>query len=255
MYATQADLEGRISLANLAQLVLDDVEVEIPAAPLVALAGAGAGSLSAGSYRYRVTFVYPQGEGAESGISTALQVTTPASDGKTALSSIPLSTKGGTARRVYRTAAGGSDFKLVATITDNATTVYTDNLADASLGGTSPVPTALAGLIAMADALINSFLQDTYTLPLPVPTPVIIRKISTDLSCYYAMQRRFVEMKMPDDWIQTHKTAMDLLDKITNKEIVLDLLATVGGPEAKIVTSSADKRIDFDDPDNGMSLY
>jgi hypothetical protein len=45
-----------------------------------------------------------------------------------------------TARRLYRTAAGGTQLKLLTTLADNATTSYLDALADASLGAN--VPTA-----------------------------------------------------------------------------------------------------------------
>jgi hypothetical protein len=42
------------------------------------------------------------------------------------------------ARRIYRTAAGGTTFKLVTTVNDNSTTTYEDNAADASLGANAP---------------------------------------------------------------------------------------------------------------------
>jgi hypothetical protein len=42
------------------------------------------------------------------------------------------------ARRVYRTLAGGTTFKRVATVSNNTDTTYDDNIADASLGATAP---------------------------------------------------------------------------------------------------------------------
>jgi hypothetical protein len=42
------------------------------------------------------------------------------------------------ARRIYRTAAGGTTYNRVATVSDNTTTTYDDNLADASLGAAAP---------------------------------------------------------------------------------------------------------------------
>ena len=41
-------------------------------------------------------------------------------------------------RKIYRTEAGGSTYKLVGTISDNITTTFNDNVADASLGATAP---------------------------------------------------------------------------------------------------------------------
>ena len=41
-----------------------------------------------------------------------------------------------TSRKIYRTLGGGTIFKLVATLSDNTTTTYSDNIADGSLGTT-----------------------------------------------------------------------------------------------------------------------
>jgi len=41
-------------------------------------------------------------------------------------------------RKLYRTVTSGVSYKLVATISDNTTTTYVDNIADASLGATAP---------------------------------------------------------------------------------------------------------------------
>jgi hypothetical protein len=43
-----------------------------------------------------------------------------------------------TSRKVYRTAAGGSQLKLLTTLADNTTTTYADSTADASLGANVP---------------------------------------------------------------------------------------------------------------------
>jgi hypothetical protein len=55
-----------------------------------------------------------------------------------ALSGIAIGASGVTARKVYRTVAGGSQLKLLTTIADNTTTTYTDNVADGSLGTNAP---------------------------------------------------------------------------------------------------------------------
>ena len=70
---------------------------------------------------------------------------------KADLTSIPVSGDGNvTTRRIYRTTAGGSTYKLVATIADNVTTTYTDNVADGSLGANAPsTNTAAANVVPL----------------------------------------------------------------------------------------------------------
>lgn len=68
-----------------------------------------------------------------------------------ALSSIPIGDARVTSRKVYRTAAGGSQLKLLTTIGDNVTTTFNDTLTDASLGANVPVVnTATANRIALS---------------------------------------------------------------------------------------------------------
>lgn len=109
-----------------------------PGAPTVGLAGAGAGNLSDGDYTYVVTLVNANGETHEGSESATVTVADHTSDGQIDLSSIPIGAAGTTARKIYRTEAGGSAHKLVATINDNTTTSYRDNVADADLGATAP---------------------------------------------------------------------------------------------------------------------
>jgi hypothetical protein len=54
------------------------------------------------------------------------------------LSGIPTGPTGTTARRLYRTVAGGTQLLLLATIADNTTTTYSDTKADATLGAAPP---------------------------------------------------------------------------------------------------------------------
>jgi len=63
-------------------------------------------------------------------------VTTTASYTQVSLSHIPLGDTTILSRKVYRTEGGGSTLKLLATINDNSTTTYTDDISDASLGAT-----------------------------------------------------------------------------------------------------------------------
>jgi uncharacterized phiE125 gp8 family phage protein len=99
---------------------------------------AAAGNLSAGVYRWRVTFGTADGETEAGVISAAVTVSNPAVNGRAALTNIPTGGDLTTYRRLWRTVAGGSDYLLLATLADNTTTSYTDNIADASLGVGAP---------------------------------------------------------------------------------------------------------------------
>lgn len=127
-----------VSLAELrTHLYIDTSNAEpAPGVPTVALAGAGAGNVNSGAHRYRVTFVTADGETEGGTISAA--VTTTAGDGRVSVSAIPLGGSAVTSRKLYRTAAGGSTYLLLATISNNTATTYADNIADASLGAEAP---------------------------------------------------------------------------------------------------------------------
>jgi len=87
-----------------------------------------------GDYHYKVTLVDTDGETLGGTASALIQPV----DQVVALTNIPLGLEGTTARKIYRTVAGGSTYKLVATISDNTTTTYNDSLADGSLGAEEP---------------------------------------------------------------------------------------------------------------------
>jgi uncharacterized phiE125 gp8 family phage protein len=106
-----------------------------PTAPAVALVSpAAAGNVDSGVHRYRVTFVTADGETDGGTISPTVTVADKAVNGKVLVSAIPLGGASVTSRRLYRTVAAGSTYLLLASIADNTTTIYTDNIADASLG-------------------------------------------------------------------------------------------------------------------------
>lgn len=123
--------------------------VVAPSAAMAAAAGA-AGNLT-GAYLYK--FVYVNQYGATTG--------SPAMSGAVTLTAqqanLTLITAGGatvTKRRIYRTVAGGSTYLYLATIADNTTTTFTDNIPDSQLGQAIPgANTALTG------ALVNKMLQ------------------------------------------------------------------------------------------------
>lgn len=99
-----------------------------------------AGNLTAsGQYQYKVT--YRNAALVESDLGPATQTfVISTTSGQNTLSALPLAptSYGVGQRRLYRNASGGTTFKLVTTLSDNTTTVYTDNTADASLGASAP---------------------------------------------------------------------------------------------------------------------
>jgi hypothetical protein len=137
---TSAPASEPVTIAEvIAQRRLDYGNQEpAPGAPTVALAGAGAGNVDNGAHRYLVTFVTAAGETQAGTVSSAVTVADKTVNGKVALSAIPLGGSLVTSRKLYRTAAGGSTYLLLATIADNTTTTYTDNIADSALGAGAP---------------------------------------------------------------------------------------------------------------------
>lgn len=121
-------------------LRLDDSAGEpAPVAPTVALASpAIAGNVTNGAHRYLVTFVTADGETEAGTISAAVTVTDKTVNGKVELTAIPTGGAAVTSRKVYRTEAAGSTYLLLATISNNTATTYTDNIADGSLGAQAP---------------------------------------------------------------------------------------------------------------------
>ena len=110
-----------------------------PGALTAALAGSGAGNVEDGDHYYKVTYVTLEGETEAGTASAVLTVADKSTNGQVSLTAIPTSSDSRvTARKVYRTKAGASTYYLLTTISDNSTTTYTDNTADASLGAEAP---------------------------------------------------------------------------------------------------------------------
>lgn len=138
---TTAPASEPVTLAEvMAHLRLDDSSQEAPpAAPSAALVSPAApGNVDNGAHRYLATFVTADGETQAGTPCAAVTVADKAVNGKVLVSAIPLGGSAVTARKLYRTLAGGSTYYLLATVTDNSTTSYTDNIADASLGAGAP---------------------------------------------------------------------------------------------------------------------
>lgn len=109
-------------------------DVRLIAAPSISKGNAG--NVEAGAHKYAITFTI-------NGVETNLGESSDSLDldvnSIVRIRSIPTGPSGTTARNIYRTAADQeSPFKLLHTISDNTTTSYNDNIADASLGATAP---------------------------------------------------------------------------------------------------------------------
>lgn len=105
----------------------------LPLGPASAAQQAG-GNIANGTYYYAVTALTPTGETIAGQVAS---VTVSGGPKAVALSTIPTGPAGTTARNIYRTKSGGlpPNFFFVGTLFDNATTTFTDTLADAALGG------------------------------------------------------------------------------------------------------------------------
>lgn len=123
---------------------------------IVAVAGASGTNLN-GVYTWRMTYVTAEGETEGGTVSTSLTLTNDAATLTLPLSECRLVTS----RKIYRTAAGGSSYLLVATVSDNTTTSYVDNIADGSLGAAAPtVLTAVSGTEEFPEDFHETLLVD-----------------------------------------------------------------------------------------------
>jgi len=128
-----------VSLSEVMQYCRIDESNQEPAPGAINVSiGAGAGNVDNGAHRYLCTFVTAEGETQAGAISAPVTIADKTVNGKVSLSAIPIGGSRVTARKIYRTAAAGSTYLLLATIADNTTTTYTDNTADASLGVQAP---------------------------------------------------------------------------------------------------------------------
>ena len=130
-----------VTVAEVMQWSRIDTSNQEPAPGVITAALAApaiAGNVDNGAHRYLATFVTADGETQAGTISAAVTVADKTVNGKVELTAIPLGGTVVTSRKLYRTAAGGSTYLLLATLADNTTTVYSDNIADAALGAGAP---------------------------------------------------------------------------------------------------------------------
>ncbi|MDO8313069.1 MAG: hypothetical protein Q7T25_14135 [Sideroxyarcus sp.] len=180
-----------------------DASNQEPAPGVITAALAGtpiAGNVTAGAHRYLATFVTADGETQAGTVSAAVTVADAAVNGKVSLTAIPLGGSLVTSRKLYRTAAGGTAYLLLATIADNTTTTYTDNIADASLGAGAPTTNTTSDpllnvLIASARATAEQYLHrylvaqtlDAYfdAFPMKAPYEFVLPPLATVTSITY----------------------------------------------------------------------
>ena len=103
---------------------------------LTAAVSATAGNLT-GTYEYRVTFVTASGETLPSVDSNPVS---PAAK-QVNLTAIPIGGVGTTARNIYRDKNGAGNYRLIGTLSDNTTTILTDNVTDAAHDAAAAMPT------------------------------------------------------------------------------------------------------------------
>lgn len=145
-----------------------------PGACTGALAGAGAGDVDDGTHSYKITFVDADGETEGGATSNVVTVADKSTDGKVSLTSIPTGSGSVTSRKIYRTIAGDTgNYKLVATLADNVTTIYTDNTADAGLGADIPIVPPSKVIVTVSSALIAE-----------TGRRFILRKVDADSGAY-----------------------------------------------------------------------
>lgn len=129
-----------LSVAEVtAHLRLDESNQEPPPSAPTAALGVGAGNVDDGVHRYGVVYVTADGTTQLGSIADPVTVADKAVNGIVELTNIPIGGTLVTARRIYRTAAGGDTFYLLATLANNTATTYTDNTADVSLGASAPL--------------------------------------------------------------------------------------------------------------------
>ena len=110
---------------------------QAPLAPIATVTASTETAIDAGIHRYRTTYVTATGE-TDGGLMSA-PITIGSTQTKANVTNIPTGGDLVTARKLYRTEAGGTDYLLLATISDNTTSTYTDQIPDASLGTACPI--------------------------------------------------------------------------------------------------------------------
>ncbi len=142
-YAPTANRGGFINFGESGEVMSNSLRVSPdiynfpPKQPTVALVATGTGNVNNGTHSYFVTFV--GNGGGESSVSPKSNVVTVDDTHKQVTIPLEIGPYGTTARKIYRSTVGDvGPHKLLATVSDNTTASYTDNIADANLTTTRP---------------------------------------------------------------------------------------------------------------------
>lgn len=122
-----------------------------PSAPTAAV-NATAGNLT-GTYEWAVSFVTATGETLTGPISNPISPSAQQAN----LTAIPIGGPGTTARKIYRDRNGLGNWRLVATISDNVTTTFTDNVTNAVHDANPAAPT----VDTAHQVIVNGQAEDT----------------------------------------------------------------------------------------------
>lgn len=120
--------------------------IDIPTAPHVTVGSVVTSGVDDGVHRWRVVFLVSGDTFTTEGGIVSVEKTISSGPKTVALTDIAISPVWAVDKRqIYRTEAGGEEYKLVGEIADNLTTTFTDDVDDGSLGATCPVPATSIG--------------------------------------------------------------------------------------------------------------
>lgn len=108
----------------------------IPAPQSAPTATTASNGTLTGDYQWKVTYL--NSNVVEGDVGSATATLTGASDSVTVTIPTAPASYGVGSRKIYRTEAGGTTFKLLTTISNNSTTSYEDNSSDSELGADAP---------------------------------------------------------------------------------------------------------------------
>jgi phage gp36-like protein len=243
-YCTQSDIEQRIGLVHLASLTNDIWQVSAPASPSCNVV---AGGTLSGTYYYVISAVGEKGETVQS-----TEVTGTTATNKTMrLAWTAVSSARG--YKIYRSGTSGTYttpcFLVMTTaVTYDDTGTITLTTGSPQSDAFAPNSGVVTALILRADTMIDSLAGQVYTVPFTT-VPDLIKSISIDLSCYFALQRRPINIPMPKEWQDAYTNAIKTLEDISNMLVKMPTTATIASAEADMEVSNS-ARIDFTNTDN-----
>ena len=138
-----------------------------------------------------------------------------------------------------------------ANVESRISTLTLAQLTNDTANATTPTAAIVTFLIGKAGEDIDSYLRNAYEFPLAT-TPDIIVQIAIDLTCYYAMKRRFTETAVPAEWIATKDKAFEKLKGIAEGKIELPAISRT---VAMMQMTANDKQFDFYNDDSPTSFY